>query len=71
MSELIAAYSIDVHANPDFFWVFVTRVFYYMGISLQVHTHPLRVPHPLLSLVFFWRRPARRLHCGGERAGSH
>lgn len=34
-SELIAAYSIDVTANSDFFWVFVTRVFYYMCISLQ------------------------------------
>lgn len=22
-------------AHSDFFWVFVTRVFYYMGISLQ------------------------------------
>ena len=35
LSELVAAYSIDVVANSDFFWVFVTRVFYYMGISLQ------------------------------------
>lgn len=35
LSELVAAYSIDVVNNPDFFWVFVTRVFYYMGISLQ------------------------------------
>ena len=35
-SELVAAYSIDVVAHSDFFWVFVTRVFYYMGISLQV-----------------------------------
>ena len=35
VSELIAAYSIDVVRHSDFFWVFVTRVFYYMGISLQ------------------------------------
>lgn len=35
LGELVAAYSIDVVANADFFWVFVTRVFYYMGISLQ------------------------------------
>ena len=34
-SELVAAYSIDVVAHADFFWVFVTRAFYYMGISLQ------------------------------------
>ena len=34
-SEVIAAYSIDVAAHSDFFWVFVTRVFYYMCISLQ------------------------------------
>jgi MFS family permease len=34
-SQLIAAYSIDISANPDFFWVFITRIFYYMGISLQ------------------------------------
>ena len=34
-SELVAAYSIDVVAHSDFFWVFVTRAFYYMGISLQ------------------------------------
>jgi len=35
VSELVSAYSIDVVAHTDFFWVFVTRVFYYMGISLQ------------------------------------
>ena len=34
-SALLASYSIDVVAHPDFFWVFVTRTFYYMGISLQ------------------------------------
>lgn len=35
ISELVGAYSIDVVAHSDFFWVFVTRAFYYMGISLQ------------------------------------
>jgi len=34
-AELLSSYSIDVIAHPDFFWVFVTRTFYYMGISLQ------------------------------------
>ena len=34
-SELLASYSIDAHSHPDFFWVFVTRTFYYMCISLQ------------------------------------
>ena len=34
-SELVAAYSIDAVAYPDFFWVFVTRTFYYMGLSIQ------------------------------------
>ena len=34
-SELLSSYSINVEANPDFFWVFVTRTFYYMCISLQ------------------------------------
>jgi len=33
MTELAAAYSIDV--QTDFFWVFITRTFYYMGLSLQ------------------------------------
>jgi len=36
--ELIKIYSIDARANPDFFWVFVTRTFYYMGISIQAFT---------------------------------
>ena len=31
----VAAYSIDAVAYPDFFWVFVTRTFYYMGLSIQ------------------------------------
>ena len=35
VSELVGSYSIDVVAHADFFWVFVTRAFYYMGISLQ------------------------------------
>ena len=35
ISELVGAYSIDVVAHSDFFWVFVTRAFYYMSISLQ------------------------------------
>lgn len=35
LSELIHAYSIDVVEHADFFWVFVTRTFYYMCISLQ------------------------------------
>ena len=34
-SELFASYSLDLVAHPDFFWVFVTRTFYYMGVSLQ------------------------------------
>mmetsp|Transcript_21325 Transcript_21325/g.47920 ORF Transcript_21325/g.47920 Transcript_21325/m.47920 type:complete len:295 (-) Transcript_21325:484-1368(-) len=34
-SEVLQAYSIDTVAHPDFFWVFVTRTFYYMCISLQ------------------------------------
>ena len=34
-TELLASYSIDAAGAPDFFWVFVTRTFYYMGISLQ------------------------------------
>lgn len=34
-AEMIAAYTIDATGSPDFFWVFVTRTFYYMGISLQ------------------------------------
>ena len=34
-AELAQSYSIDIAAHPDFFWVFVTRTFYYMGISLQ------------------------------------
>mmetsp|Transcript_25437 Transcript_25437/g.64671 ORF Transcript_25437/g.64671 Transcript_25437/m.64671 type:complete len:433 (-) Transcript_25437:354-1652(-) len=34
-SELLSSYSIDHVAHPDFFWVFVTRTFYYMGVSLQ------------------------------------
>lgn len=33
--EMLAAYTIDATGSPDFFWVFVTRTFYYMGISLQ------------------------------------
>ena len=39
-SELVAAYSIDAAAYPDFFWVFVTRTFYYMGLSIQATPHP-------------------------------
>ena len=35
-TELLTAYTIDASATPDFFWVFVTRTFYYMGISIQV-----------------------------------
>lgn len=35
LSELVASYTIDSHAYPDFFWVCVTRTFYYMGISVQ------------------------------------
>ena len=42
-SELVAAYSTDVVAHSDFFWVFVTRVFYYMGISLQVYARGSRL----------------------------
>lgn len=34
-SELVSAYSIDAVAYPDFFWVFITRTFYYMGLSIQ------------------------------------
>jgi len=34
-TELLSSYSIDMVAHPDFFWVFVTRTFYYMGVSLQ------------------------------------
>lgn len=33
--ELVAAYAIDRVEHADFFWVFVTRTFYYMCISLQ------------------------------------
>jgi len=35
LSELVDAYSIDTVEHADFFWVFVTRTFYYMCISLQ------------------------------------
>jgi len=35
ISELVQAYSIDMVEHSDFFWVFVTRTFYYMCISLQ------------------------------------
>ena len=33
--EMLSSCSIDVGGSPDFFWVFVTRTFYYMGISIQ------------------------------------
>ena len=52
-AELISAYSIDIVTYPDFFWVFVTRVFYYMGISLQV----CRLPRGLRSSALA-RRPS-------------
>ena len=35
LAELLQAYTIDVAEHSDFFWVFVTRTFYYMGISVQ------------------------------------
>lgn len=45
-SELVAAYSIDAVAYPDFFWVFVTRTFYYMGLSIQATPNPKPNPNP-------------------------
>lgn len=36
LSELVHAYSLDASEHSDFFWVFVTRTFYYMCVSLQV-----------------------------------
>ena len=52
-SELVAAYSIDAVAYPDFFWVFVTRTFYYMGLSIQASPTP--TPLALGPAVLLWR----------------
>jgi MFS family permease len=32
---MLSAYTIDATGSPDFFWLFVSRTCYYMGISLQ------------------------------------
>ena len=35
MRDLAHAYTINSDANPDFFWVLVSRLCYYVGISAQ------------------------------------
>jgi len=36
-SEIKASYWISPRTHGDFFWVFVSRTFYYMGVSIQIY----------------------------------
>ncbi|EKX41130.1 hypothetical protein GUITHDRAFT_164484 [Guillardia theta CCMP2712] len=36
-SELLKSYWISPTTHGDFFWVFVSRTFYYMGVSIQIY----------------------------------
>ena len=35
--EVAAAYQISPASHGDFFWVFVSRTFYYMAVSCQIY----------------------------------
>jgi len=35
--EILASYWISPTSHGDFFWVFVSRTFYYMGVSIQIY----------------------------------
>jgi MFS family permease len=36
-AELLQSYWISPHSHGDFFWVFVSRTFYYMAVSVQIY----------------------------------
>mmetsp|Transcript_16320 Transcript_16320/g.32651 ORF Transcript_16320/g.32651 Transcript_16320/m.32651 type:complete len:469 (+) Transcript_16320:296-1702(+) len=36
-AELLSAYWISPATHGDFYWVFVSRTFYYMGVSIQIY----------------------------------
>jgi len=68
LGQVARAYSISPESHGDFFWVFVSRTFYYMAVSVQVlkaclRTH-LPTTHACLHACTHACCMHTYLHCG-------